>query len=241
MDPVPKGTRGLTISRCEELEEIPVLPESLKTLDCFTNKKVRYLPDLRDGLEILRCSGNAITHIPKLPDHLTELRYGSPELTVHPQLDHLEDLRIVKIHDATRLDHLPDLPETIHELEVIGCTIHQPMSLPSDIEQLTFEESEFGDGILANFPDKVTSLTVTRCKNIDTLPDFPGGLVILNCSGQYLTELPAFPPNLMILNCHDCGLKFLPPLPDSLGSVQYYGNDFSMETETELSRRNMNF
>jgi len=56
----------------QKLISLPELPNSLETLDCYSNK-LTSLPKLPDLLEYLDCNDNKITSLPKLPDTLNYL------------------------------------------------------------------------------------------------------------------------------------------------------------------------
>ena len=72
---LPNELLYLECTRCG-LNNIPPLPQTLKLLDCSYNKSISRIPELPNGLMVLRYNDTSITQLPELPDGLIDLSFG---------------------------------------------------------------------------------------------------------------------------------------------------------------------
>ena len=113
--------------------------------------------DLPEGLTDLRCYGNRLTSLPKLPSSLKLLNCE------YNRLEHLSDLPpslTVLICNGNRLTSLPSLPSSLTEL---FCTKNQLINLPRLPPTLKTLMCQFN--LLTSLPDLPSSLTLLTCRN----------------------------------------------------------------------------
>ena len=101
---------------CNNLAELPTLPNSLEHLDCCFNR-LASLPTLPIGLTHLHCYYNLLTVLPTLPNSLEYLNCSSNELSVLPKLpDNLEYINC----SYNILTVLPTLPNNLLRIHCHG-------------------------------------------------------------------------------------------------------------------------
>jgi Leucine-rich repeat (LRR) protein len=112
--------RTLNVSR-NRLTRLPsLLPQHLKFLDVSENPALTALPELPEGLEVLRASNCGLTHLPKLPTTLKYLYVHNNYLTELPELP--KGLDVLSIFNNCIQD-LSKLPSAIHSCKAQPQTI----------------------------------------------------------------------------------------------------------------------
>jgi Leucine-rich repeat (LRR) protein len=102
----------MNVSR-NQLTRLPaLLPQRLKLLDVSDNPKLQRLPELPEGLEILRASNCGLSKCPKLPS----------------------TLKYLYIHN-NYINELPELPPGLEVLSIFNNCIKDLSSLPSSIPE----------------------------------------------------------------------------------------------------------
>ena len=148
-----------------------------------------------------------------LPDmsHLTALRKlnlaGCTKLKQLAALVGLYDLTDLILMNCTSLVHLPELPNQLENLDLMGCTKLQ--FFPSNLHEL----------------HSLEKLHLDSCTSLTSLPDSLGRLITLkHLSMQFCSGLESLPPSLCnlsklsSLNLKNC--QRLSTLPDNLGSLE---------------------
>lgn len=123
---------------CYKLTELPILPNTLKILNCSGNILTN-LPILPSTLIKLYCSYNEIIVLPKLPNSLNILSCGSNniieilELPINLTIFDCSSCKIIQLPSIfpsklkkiivcfNELTELPELPERIKMIEIIDC------------------------------------------------------------------------------------------------------------------------
>jgi hypothetical protein len=99
----------LNVSK-NKLEHLPFLSQRLQYLDVSENLYLQALPELPEGLEVLRASNCGLTALPKLPQSLRYLYVNNNYLTELPALP--PKLEILSIFNNC-IEDLSGLPKTI--------------------------------------------------------------------------------------------------------------------------------
>ena len=198
------GTNGLTF--------LPVLPSTLKFLDCSYNQYLHTLTMLPAGLKTLYCLSGHLDSLPVLPDSLEKLDCSWNQLYVLPSLP-----STVHWVDCS-YNHLAAIPALPAILDSLNCTgNHFITSLPSLPDSLIYLSCI--DNQIVNLPVLPQKLFNLQCgyNQLQFLPVLPSSLSILGCDGNMFSSLPQLPSALKEISCgHSNTLTSLPSLPDSL-------------------------
>lgn len=135
----------------------------------FYGKKLKELPEIKEGVKTLNCSDNNLTKIPKLPSTLRKFSCNKNE----------------------DLIELPELPEGLLELDCRNLNIKELPKLPSTLKILNCGGCNFISE-LPELPDSLVNLHAVEC-NLSTLPELPEGLTSLVCRDNKLIYLPELP------------------------------------------------
>lgn len=175
-----------------QLQELPLLPNSLKNLICSQNQITNLPSPLPPNLEILDCSMNQITELPVL-DSVLELNCSRNMISkLQDRIKYSKMTRLIcnKNKLSGSFDYLPS------SLHYFDCSRNQITHLP-------------------NLPKTLKEL-VCNYNPLVMLPPFHHGLTHLHVCGLSLTTLPILPTTLKYLDCRFNEFKFLPCLPPSL-------------------------
>ncbi len=184
-----KFFRNLKTLKCKHnnLNYIPLLPDSLLYLECGTNQIQSFVSPLPKQLATLICLYNPLYLLPILPDSLKELNCSYTN--VHP---------------------LPPLPNGITKLLCASC---QLSTLPNLPEGITFLDCSSNN--ITSLPPLPISLTEFNCygNHLTYFPPLPGGLKKLYCSFNSLNNIPELPDTLQWFDCsYNPQLSCLPHL-----------------------------
>lgn len=134
---LPLGIKHLTLTLCEDLERLPILPEGLESLD-LSGTKIRDLSGLRKELKLksLTLGWWEMESLPDLPDSLETLSLAESislkSLRALPP--GLKELNLSR----TGLADLPDLPRSLRTLDISGMKLRQrSLDRLPDLEELT--------------------------------------------------------------------------------------------------------
>lgn len=97
----------LNVSK-NRLESLPkLLPQHLKFLDVSDNPQLTSLPELPEGLEVLRANNCGLTSCPKLPNSLKYLYIHNNFLSELPELPSGLEILYIFNNCISDLSHLP--------------------------------------------------------------------------------------------------------------------------------------
>jgi Leucine-rich repeat (LRR) protein len=164
-----------------------VLPEDIKYID-VSNHDLEYLPPLTrfKNLEVLCCSYNRLTSLPKLNENLKKLWCRNNRLTSLPELnDKLELL-------YCSYNHLSLLPELNDKLELLICCDNQLTSLPELNDKLEVLNCAYNQ--LTSLPKLNENLEALYCydNQLRSLPQLNKKITKIDCDNNKLTYLPLF-------------------------------------------------
>ncbi|KAI9142203.1 hypothetical protein BKA69DRAFT_1068912 [Paraphysoderma sedebokerense] len=190
--PTASGYRNADMARIPKL--LNRFPSSLRFLDVSHNNLEMLPPNLHDSLERLDCSNNS-------PDLLIQP-------TTLPSLLKYLSIRMIGSINIGILGVLPDLPQTLEELDIYNCDVRLPSQLPPNLRRLVCSRCSFT--VLPNLPESLQILDCSQMTDLDTLPPLPSSLLSLDCSETGINQLPNLPPSLLELNVSNCGIGNLP-------------------------------
>lgn len=205
-----KPNRELNISEMN-LSELPVLPETVLSLNCSGNPITR-LHNLPPNLRKLNCMDTKITRFENIPVTLRCLNCAGTKITQFENLP--STLRQVNC-SATDITSLNGLPSSVRYIRADYCkkfeNIHE---LPTDLRRISFEDSTIQS--IANIPDKVEVIDMYCCR-IKSMPTLPESLRFFRCIMTYgLRHITNIPSQLEVLDIDTHHISELPALPKTL-------------------------
>ena len=123
---------------CNNLAELPTLPNSLVYLDCCFNR-LSVLPTLPNSLEHLQCYYNLLTVLPTLPNSLVSLNCYQNKLYILPKLPN--SLKYLNCY-TNLLTVLPTLPIS---LKYLNCQDNLLAVLPKFKDNLNLKSKFYND------------------------------------------------------------------------------------------------
>ena len=112
--------------------------------------------------------------------------------------------------DSMRLTTLPELPDTLVELDCSGNQLTTLPTLPKTLKKLYCHYNQLT--ILPTLPNYLKYLICSN-NQLTTLSTLPDDLKHLSCNNNQLTSLPTLPDKLRHLDCMDNQLTTIPKLP----------------------------
>ena len=197
---------GLSISGITGVEYF----DNLSYLKCNGNL-IDSLPRLPSTLIYLNCNDNQLTNLPTLPLSLEVLECRNNQITYLPQLPSALSRLICNIN---QLSYLPSLPNALTYLD---CSYNQLTSLPPLPNNLITLYT--GNNQLSSITAVPSSLRVfsVGLNPISIIPPLPNELLILDCDSILITNLPnPLPDSLVAMHCGANQLTSLPTLPNNL-------------------------
>nr|AMM43070.1 LRR-RLK [Vernicia montana] len=167
----------LDMKNCTKLKYLPSTICKLKALETFILSGCKNLENFPEVLETM--------------DHLGHLFLDETSLVNLPEsFCNLKALHTLDLSDCSNLEKLPKNIKNLNflaELRARGCN---PLKLPTDIMYLSsivdlnlsensFDRMPAGMGQLS----KLRWLNVSRCKQLQSLPELPAGIKYLNARG----------------------------------------------------------
>jgi uncharacterized repeat protein (TIGR01451 family) len=133
------------------------------------------------------------------------------------EVKYFKRLKILNCSE-TGLHSIPELPDSLEELNAAGNSLTYLSNLPRSLKTLQISYNLITSINPGGLPD---SLLILDCSNnkLTSLPLLPTKLKSLVCSSNVITVLPSLPPTLTSLACINNQIKCLPFLPDSLSSL----------------------
>ncbi len=217
--------RDLAIrERFQEMEEL-----DRKTLN-LSGIELEELPEIPEGVQILKCGQNNLTKITKLPDSLLVLNCYDNQLTELPAR-----LPSGLIHLNCQINKLKSLPPLPSTLQTLMCSSNQITELPdfspdSQLKELSYSFAPLEK--IGSLPPGLEVLEVNNT-NLRSLPKLPRTLRTLIVNNCPLDFLPLLPSGLITLRCNGTNISEIPDLPDSLenfsfGENMYLKYDYQM-------------
>lgn len=169
LPPIPEGISSLKIDYAQKLNELPVLPASLKELEVF-NTDV-YINNLPSGLEILN-----LISVGNISDIPCSVRYLSLDYCNTPVIPkEIIKLRLNLCHGKSIIS---DSLINLKSLEVRYCEEVEFSSLPSGLEEISITDNSIR---LPNLPADLLTLTLSWSKSeLMDIPMLPDKLKELN-------------------------------------------------------------
>lgn len=202
------------------LRKLPnILPNSIETLDCSHNNMHSVTKIFPTELKTLKCGNNVITKLQNLPEKLQILECSRNRLKSLPEF--LPSGLITLDVSFNDIQHLPKiLPATLRILRCSACNLKELPELPDSLIKLICSGNKLKK--LPKLPSALEQLFFPA-NHIKTLPELPKGLSTLSCGLNKLTVLPLIPPTLANLFCYGNNLiKFPKNLPMFL-QISYRG------------------
>ncbi|EPU3934451.1 hypothetical protein [Morganella morganii] len=236
LPPIPEGVLSLELSNLENLQLMPVLPDSLKKLNIYYCENLD-ISDLPNGIEELDIVAvNKISFIPDGVRSLTIINCDFSSLLPIP-----EGVRSLELIDLNNLQLMPVLPVSLKKLSIHCCKKLDISDLPNGIEKLNIREvnkiSSIPDGVCnlnmykCNYEDEITSdsftnlkeLRIEKCDKVK-IHEFPSGLELIKIIGDNFS-LPNFPDGLLTLSLHytdNNSVTKIPALPGQLNELNIH-------------------
>ncbi|MEO7522919.1 MAG: T9SS type A sorting domain-containing protein [Ferruginibacter sp.] len=227
--PFPTGLKYLNVSLCR-ITGFASLPANLDTLICdsqirydnLSSPILQGLPLLPSTLKYLDCSNNGITAILSLPPGLKYLNCSGQTVEVNSALTYEE---------VQALSSLPTLPAGLEYLNCANDALGGLSVLPATLIYLDCSNNAFThpvfDGIdwityssfgipnFASLPQGLAFINVGG-NRMTSLPALPSGLIDLSVSGMNIPAMPALPSTLRFLDVSGTLIFCLPTLPPSM-------------------------
>ncbi|MFN8438989.1 MAG: T9SS type A sorting domain-containing protein [Cytophagales bacterium] len=179
-----------------QLSNLPVLPDSLISLNCMSNKIDTFPNSLPSNLQFLQISYNLIQTLPNLPSGVKDI------------------LAI----DNNKLRTLPNIPSGVYDLQ---CSKNEISYLPKLHNKLLVLNASFNKIMqMDSLPNSLISLELDH-NNLKQLKPLPNNLTVLTCNDNNLAFLSKLPKSLKKLYCYNNEMFTLPKLPDSLEVLQF--------------------
>ncbi len=217
---LPKTLKSLFCNNVN-LNNLPTLPDSLLYLECISNN-ITQLPSLPISLKYLFCDDNSLTSLPILPNSLIKLSCGNnSSLTNFPTLPN--SISVFSCYN-NNLASLPILPILLDTLYCDGNNLTSLPTLPNSLKYISCNKNN-----LTALPALPNSLVFFKCtdNNLTTLPVLPNSIRFLFCENNNLTNLPSLPNSIVWLACHRNSLTSLPNLPNSLVQLRCTKNNLT--------------
>ena len=221
---LPSSVKRIMIQGTKLTSLPAVLPPMLEKLDVEGNKLTK-LPPLPSTLKYLYCARNLLDSLPNVPVGLEVLNTSNNRLgSLPPLAPTLKQL----VCDHNNLIGLPPLPDSLTGLSCSYNNIVSLPPLPSTIKILRLDRN-----FLSSLPPLPVSLTSFFCSNneLTSLPNLPAGMLYMTLENnrgslQFITTV-TLPSNLKILNLSHNGLSALPAMPGKLEALGVYGNNLN--------------
>lgn len=181
-----------------KLKKLPRIPSGVEILDCSYNN-IRHIHSLPRSVKELRCQGNMMESIEYIPKNIVKINLSFNCLT-NLDLSKCKKLKYINL-SWNNFTHVPKLPKS---LEYLGICYN-------NILNIDITESNLID------------LDAYNCNSIMVQP-LPSSLKNLNCQFNNLMMLPFLPSNLETLNCSHNKLFYIPPLPQRLNYLDCSDN-----------------
>lgn len=162
------------------LTRLPPIPSSVKTLAVRSCGNLFDIGvSLPDGIEIINLYGaSALTKLPKrLPKGLKRLM----------------------LNYCTALRSLPDLPSGLERLDLDDAGVVEVDGLPEGLKELSLNRC-VNLRRIGKLPSTLTALCIRECKQLEQLPELPGGLETLFITNAGLKALPDLPDSVKLLD-----------------------------------------
>lgn len=171
---LPSKLLSLNVSGCENLYQIPKIPENLKALNISKTKINISDVILNDSLGELNINSTYNKKLSFLPSKLTRLDIGN-----------------------TKIRNIPELPENLFHLNISNLDLFNLPNLPEKLRNLNCSYNE-----LTSLPNLPKELRVLNCAHneLTSLPVLPEKINELDCSHNKLTSLPELPSSLSVFN-----------------------------------------
>jgi hypothetical protein len=198
---LPPNLNILLIDNCENLLEIPDLPDSvydIKIEDCGSLRRIPLLRDKLQSIAIVNCA--SLREIPDLPDSLKHIYIEKCDnlrrITIFPG-----DVQNIGIHNCASLEAIPDLPTTfLTVINIDDCeSLRRIPALPRDLE----------------------SFSVTNLPSLEATLVLPPHLAVFNISGCPLAMIQELPASLAHFICDIDQLDELCKNKTFLDSIMY--------------------
>lgn len=195
---LPPNLLNFFVDDCEQLQELPPLPGSLRRLEMLYDPVMNTLPALPPSLRYLHLRDVGCTVLPPFPQ--VHMEYIALEL-------------------MDQLTVLPALPDTVDQVSLaMDSVLTTITAFPRWCDRLSVESCD-ALPVLPPFPDRCQWLDVSFNSTLTWLPQLPA-TGLLNTSFRelpYCTCLPILPDEVGLLNVFGSGFTCLPnvtPDPD---------------------------
>lgn len=184
-------------------EDLLPFPEGLKTIN-MSCTAVKWLPELPEGLEELRCDKADLTCLPCLPSTLKVLHIRRNwNLTKLPELS--EGLEVLDMWESN-VEVLPKLPKSLKYLQIGVTYFRELLEIPPNLEFLDagFNMMRSGSGFLERLgplPSSLKYLSVEGCSHFTSLGPLHEGLESLHINSTGISVLPVLPESLIDFSC----------------------------------------
>jgi Leucine-rich repeat (LRR) protein len=186
---IPASVRDLALSSQTSLVNVN-LPEHLRrlALDWVGDEFIEFrLPDDLKSLEVRNLA--KVELLGKLPQNLEDLLMFGDFTEVGELPRHLRSLRL----SSRALRRLPDLPDTLEQLDISECVSLEALTLPKTLKVLRMGGVPLG---VQNWPPALSSLVIVNTP-IDRIMKWPETLRRLHFGEGQLRELRRAPGSLV--------------------------------------------
>ncbi|MDH0356144.1 hypothetical protein [Morganella sp. GD04133] len=211
LPPIPEGVLSLELRDMENIQSIPVLPDSLKKLNInyCKNLDISTFPNGIEELDIV-----AVKKISSIPDGVRNLAIGVCDFSSLPPIP--AGVLSLGLSNLKNLQSIPFLPDSLKKLNINFCKNLDISDLPNGIEELEIKSVKK----ISSIPDGVRSLTIRDC-DFFSLPPIPEGMLSLQLRYiEKLQSIPILPDSLKKLNINFCKNLDISDLPNGIEELE---------------------
>lgn len=196
-----------------KLKKLPNIPRGVEVLDCSYNS-IKYIHSLPRSIRELNCQGNMMECIENIPKNIVRINM-SFNCIDELNLSKCKKLKYINL-SWNNFTQVPKIPKSLEYLNICYNNICSLDLFDCNLTELDAYNCSIK--MIYRLPDTLKTLNC-EFNNLITIPFLPDNIETMNCSHNKLFYIPPLPSKLRFLDCSDNCIFVIPALPPTL---QYF-------------------